>query len=260
PGFRTLNYAPHVSAAQRPAFEARLRHEYGQAGVAALVITPSGERAEYYPLALVEPLHGNEAALGRDLAANAKALAALQASRDTGALVSSGRMIHIGAGRNDIGLAIRLPVYRAGMPVSTVDERRAAYVGSVGAGFRVADVMGGVVRADAAPQLRLRLFDGGPATLREEVRGNGLLLGEVPAVDDAHLIFDNADGAAPGLGSAFERRLGFELGGRLWVVQVRQEAALVVSWLDRALPWLIVLCGVVISASVAGVFHSLATS
>ena len=38
-------------------------------------------------------------------------------------------------------LAMRLAAYKNGMPLDTVEQRRAAYVGSIGAGFDVEDVM-----------------------------------------------------------------------------------------------------------------------
>src|SRR5258708_39168013 len=58
---------------------------------------------------------------------------------------------------------MRLPVYRPGMPVENVEQRRAAYLGSVGAGFRVRELIQGALDKSKRQPLRFRLYDAGPA-------------------------------------------------------------------------------------------------
>src|SRR5258708_13100103 len=58
---------------------------------------------------------------------------------------------------------MRLPVYRPGMPVENVEQRRAAYLGSVGAGFRVRELIQGALDKSKLQHLRFRLYDSGPA-------------------------------------------------------------------------------------------------
>src|SRR5437867_12886582 len=71
PGFRALNYVKHVPAAERQAFEERLRREAAQSGIGPVgfTIKPAGERADYYPLAYVEP-DADAATVGNDLGVN----------------------------------------------------------------------------------------------------------------------------------------------------------------------------------------------
>jgi PAS domain S-box-containing protein len=52
-----------------------------------------------------------------------------------------------------------MPVYRAGMPAATVEQRRAAIIGWVYAPFRMADLMRGLGGAHAA-DLRVAVYDG----------------------------------------------------------------------------------------------------
>ena len=47
------------------------------------------------------------------------------------------------AAKEAIYLAMRLPVYKKGMPIDTVEQRRTAYLGSVGAAFDVESLMRG---------------------------------------------------------------------------------------------------------------------
>src|SRR6185503_17991202 len=60
-------------------------------------------------------------------------------------------------------LAMRLPVYRLGMPVDTVEQRRASYVGSVGGAFNIEALMQGIVSDDILPYVRFSLYDVGSA-------------------------------------------------------------------------------------------------
>jgi diguanylate cyclase (GGDEF)-like protein len=246
PGFQVLNYAAYVPAADKAAFEQ------------SRGVRLAGDRAEYFPLMLIEPLAGNEAALGKDLGAAPKTLEALQAARDSGGLTSSGRKILIRDNQSDIGLAVRLPVYRAGHPTGTVEQRRAAYAGSVGAGFRVAQMMSGIAQPGPA-ELRVRLFDAGPAGGGVRVRPRS----SAPSAQELkadQLLFDSLPAGAAAPTDAFERVLAFELGNRAWALQIDVGAETVISPVDRALPWLLRTCGVAISALVAGILYSLMTS
>jgi diguanylate cyclase (GGDEF)-like protein/PAS domain S-box-containing protein len=265
PGFLLLNFAPYVTPAERAAFEARLRNEGGRDAerYARFAIMPPGERAEYFPLAYVEPVAGNEAFIGKDMGAVPPALKALLASRDSGAMTSSGQKIAIGPNKTDPGLAVRLPVYRAGMPQGNVEERRAAYIGSVGAGFRIADMLGDIVRADASGALRMRFYDAGPCTKRTNLRDSSDPVLLAAAQTEANLLFDSAAAAGADERShvvRFERTLGFPYGGRNWAIVITEDAHLVVGGLDRAVPWLILAAGIVISTLLAGIVHSLATA
>lgn len=229
PGFQVLNYAP--------------------------VVVPSGHHA----ISLIEPLAGNENAIGRDIGAVPAGLKALEQARDTGGLTSSGRKIRIHGRESDIGLAIRLPVYRSGMPLDTVEQRRAAYRGSVGAGFRIADMMRALGAEDMQAGRRLQLFDAGPSAGRVGTRAATRIVEAGTALTDDMLLYDSA-AAQPRPAQLFERTLAFELGGRSWVVRFGEDARQVVGRLDRSIPWLIFASGAAMSLLLAGIIYSQGTS
>lgn len=88
PVLQALEWAPRVTPAERPGFEAAQRQQ-----VAAFRITergadgamhPAGPRDFYYPVTYVEPYRGNEAALGYDLASNPARNHALLSTARTG--------------------------------------------------------------------------------------------------------------------------------------------------------------------------------
>jgi len=251
PGFEVLNYAPYVGAADRMAFEQRLQG----------TIKPAGNRAQYHPIAFIEPLAGNEHALGKDLGALPTVLKALEEARDTDSIKASGWKIRIKGSADGVGLAVRMPVYRSGMPVRTVEERRAAYIGSVGAGFQVGGMLQGIVATDAGdrPGPRVRLYDTDGGAGREAARP--AQPASAPVLLDESLLYDSAAvAAAAERGPMFERTLAFDLGGHSWLLRVSEARSATVARLDRAVPWFIALCGLAISALIASIVYSLTTA
>jgi diguanylate cyclase (GGDEF)-like protein len=263
PGFQAVNYAPLVAAGERQSFEEQVRGDASlDDGVAAgFAIKPPGERATYYPLIYIEPQAGNEKLLGNDLGAMPDRGDALEQGRDTGGLVMSGRKVRIPGRESDIGLAMRLPVYRAGRPLDTLEQRRSAYAGSVGAGFSVAGMLGDVARAAPATAPRLRLIDAGPGRGAIGTRVETRFVTPT-SFGERQLLFDSAASAKPAAAAerGLERMLGFELGGRSWLVEVEQDETQVFGPLDKAIPWLIVLGGLATSMLLAGIVLSLTAS
>ena len=262
PGFDVVNYAVYVPAAQKERFIESVRHDASidPAGYPKFDIQPPGERAEYYVIAYVEPMAGFEFAFGRDLAANLDAadpqhlVRALQSARDSGMLTASGVPIRIRSrGREYIGLAMRLAVYRTGVPVDTVEQRRAAYLGSVGAGFNIEDLMRGVLRGPSMRYMALQVNDVRSAS--EDVDAAG--------VREQRLLFDSEalmDRQSPADATRFEHVLPIEVGGRIWEVRFTALEEAVVGGLDNALPPLVLAAGVLVSVLLFGMFYSVASS
>jgi len=278
PGFQAVNFAAYLREGEKQRFEALMREDAAlNAAIGApYAVKPPGQRAEYFPLAFIEPLAGNERLLGNDLGAMPQRGNALEQSRDTGGLASSGRRIRIGQQQPAVGLAMRLPVYRAGMPQETVEQRRAAYIGTVGAGFSVAAMLRDVLGdRGAQPTRRLRLVDAGPGPGATGTRTESGFV-ELTQVDDNQLLYDSAaPGGPPGAGARAAsatanastsaaprvlRHLVFELGGRSWLIEVSDDERAVVGPVDEAAPWLIGLAGAIISALLAGVVFSLGSA
>jgi diguanylate cyclase (GGDEF)-like protein len=274
PGFQAVNFAAYLRGDDKARFEARMRQDAGLSAAigSAYAIKPPGGRPEYYPLAFIEPLAGNERLLGNDLGAMPNRGNALEQSRDTGGLASSGRRIRIGQKQSAIGLAMRLPVYRPGAPLETVEQRREAYVGTVGAGFSVAAMMRDVLGPpEAQPTRRLRLLDAGPGPGATGTRSESRFV-SMAKIDDEQLLYDSAAPDGPTATAAatqtpatkaparVQRMLSFELGGHSWLIEVSDDQHAVAGAVDEAAPWLIAFAGAVISVLLAGVVYSLGTA
>jgi PAS domain S-box-containing protein len=145
PEIQVIEWCPRVPAPER------LQHEaYGRAQGfptyqiverdAARRAIPAGQRAEYFPILFFEPVRGNEVVQGFDVAVG-KAAAELAQARDTGAPTASSRVRMVQDIGPQFGLILTLPVYEPGAAVSTVEERRRAFIGCVRGVFRVRDLL-----------------------------------------------------------------------------------------------------------------------
>ncbi|NVM93134.1 diguanylate cyclase (GGDEF)-like protein [Variovorax sp. SG517] len=265
PGFQAVSYAPFVTADEKRAFEERVRREAGfDADLGpGFTIKPPGERTIYYPLLYIEPQASNGKLLGNDLGAMPDRGNALEQGRDTGGLVTSGRKVRIPGREADIGLAMRLPVYQPQMPLDTLEQRRRAYMGSVGAGFSIAGMLRDVVNPDRLRTLRLRLADAGAGTAPIGTRVETRFVAP-RAYGEHQLLFDSAALVTPAAlaspARSLKRMLGFELGGHSWLIEVDQDENEVFGPLDRIIPWLVLLGGLATSTLIAGIVLSLNTS
>src|SRR5437867_946981 len=175
PGFISLNYAAYVPARERKRFEETVRRDTSLSprGYPGFAIKPPGDRPEYYAIVYLEPMADYEFAFGLDLGVNPaaanpeKIAAAMRSGRDSGKLISSAQPLRVKRPREAIYLAMRLAVYRKGMPVDTVERRRTAYLGSVGAGFDVGSLMREALSDDMLRHMRISLYDVGSADERD---------------------------------------------------------------------------------------------
>ena len=148
PSIQALEWIPRVSAAERGAYERSARND-GFAGFRISerqsqgLMVPAGRRAVYYPVFYVEPYEGNELALGFDLASNAVRLEALEASRDSGSTQASGPITLVQESEQQYGFLAYAPIYRAGKPHDTPEQRRASLEGFALAVFRVGEMIAG---------------------------------------------------------------------------------------------------------------------
>src|SRR2546428_263151 len=173
-GFDALNYAAYVSARAKKRFEEAVRRDTSldPRGYPKFAIKPSGERPEYYVIVYLEPMANYEFSFGVDMGANPaaanpeKVAAAVRFQRDSGKLIASGQPLRIKSpnkvvSKETIFLAMRLAVYRKAMPVDTVEQRRGAFLGSVGAGFDVENLMREALNEEMLRYMRIRLYDAG---------------------------------------------------------------------------------------------------
>lgn len=257
PGITNLNFAPRIFARDKNAFESSVRSDTSldARGYPDFSIKPSGERSEYHVLTYQEPMQSNLGTLGFDIGSIEKVAQTLAISRDTGQLSASGKLIQITGPHRHVGLAIRIPLYRRNMPIDTVADRRAAYYGSVGAGFDISKLMLGAVDQNILRFMRLKLYDAGQ---NDEQREPG-------TVDPEKLLFDS--GETSGNRSkiplsilskdVFVKRAPMTVGLRVWEAEFSASKAAMRNGFDAYLPWLVLIVGMLASLLLYSVYYSL---
>jgi signal transduction histidine kinase len=258
PGYEVLNYARHIRADEKERFEEEVRRDTAldSRGYPSFAVKPPGAREEYHVLIYLAPMEPNRFALGFDIASVEAAARVIRQQRDTGELMSSGRLLNVGKDRS-VGLAMRLAVYRSGLPLDTIEERRAAFVGTVGAGYNVRKLMSGVLDETTMIAMRHRFYDTGPI---DEARPERL---------KPILLFDSAQTApgAPqddfvvsGAGSTFEAVLPLELARRNWELHFSAPKSAFITRTDAWLPWIVLVGGLLCTGLLFALIYAFASS
>ena len=258
PGFVQLNYARHIRGDERARLEQEVRNDRSldSRGYPDFAVRPPGERAEHHVLIYIEPMAGNAFSFGIDIIASAPQAKAVSRHRDTGELFSSGRLLNVGKD-GSVGLAMRLAVYRNGAPLGTAAQRRAAFLGTVGAGYNVRKLMAGVLDETTMTTMRYRLYDAGA-------------VGASPAgAAQPTLLFDSAQ-SAPGaplddfrvIGDVprFDAVVPLELASRKWQLDFSAPQRAFIDRMDAVLPWVVLAGGLLCSVLLFAVVYSSASS
>jgi signal transduction histidine kinase len=256
PAIETVNYVRWVTDQERDAFEARVRHEDALAhdGRPLFRITPEGRRPTYSIVMYVEPDRKWAHTVGIDLNTQPPVYKALMHSRDTGILATSGAPIRAMKDKKRTGLGMRLPIYRSNAPLNNVEQRRNAYIGSIGIAFSVERLMQGVLNELPLKTVRLSLF-------------NYVDAAGPPGSRNLQLIYDSiatdADPApAPGFDdpARFHVVLPVDFNGRQWKAHFSTPKEAVYRSSDRSFPLLAMLAGFTTTMLLYGLFYMLTSS
>lgn len=242
PGFQAIQFVRVVPAEQRLAFIEAVRRTPNSTpdGAPAFDIKPAGVRPVHYVIEYTEPLEGNAAAVGLDLASMPSHLTALELGRDSGLPVATARVKLVQDPTGQAGFVMRVPLYRNGMPVQTVEQRRLALLGFGAIVYRVGDLMKEVVDPQLIPHMRIRIHDTG------YVRGSGAPVGATSIMFDSKEAYRElaADGEElPGLSAHHE----IEIGQRGWRLDFAARAG------DRYGQSGVLLAGVALSGAIISV-------
>lgn len=238
PGFRAIQFVRAVPGADLAGFTADVRKQtgIGIAGVPTFTVHPALQSDEHFVIEFNEPMKGNENAFGLDLASMPSQLAAVEAARDSGEIVATGRTLLIQDATRHPGFIARAPIYRQNMPLDSVARRRAAFIGVVAIVFRVEDLMREVIEPSLLKHIALKIVDTGDSNAT------------VPTGPE-NTLFDSRE---PGARTLSKRvALGnIDVAQRHWLVQY---TALAGSRYSRDITPLILIgiAGVVISALIA---------
>src|SRR5947207_4588404 len=177
PGIQSLSWNARVPQAKVSAFvEAARRDGLGTFQLterdAQQKLIPAGQRDEYIVIRYIEPLLGNERALGFNIACDPVRREAFEWSSDKGEARATKQTELIQEKDTTPGFVVYLPIYTNGLSHDTVEERQRRLEGYVGAVFRIADVIAQSLKGVDQNGLQLRFFDQNPASTKQTLFQN----------------------------------------------------------------------------------------
>jgi signal transduction histidine kinase len=256
PAVTAMNFAQYVTEESKASFEKTIRNDTSvdPNGFSAFHIAPPGKRADYHVLVYLEPFEKNLHRFGLDIQGvrSPGAGALLSERRDTAELMSSGMLV---PGENDRQLALRGAAYRRGLPIETVEQRRHAFVGTVGMAFSLTALAREVVHPSALKAVHFRIHN----------LGQSNSLKQIVAPSDENLLIDS--NMLPGhreppasSGELLTRVAQVDFGGRILGIHFDGQRDSFSTPLDRALPVVTLSAGVFISLLLYAVMRSLQRS
>ncbi|MCS0634052.1 CHASE domain-containing protein, partial [Telluria mixta] len=258
PAVDYINYAVYVPHERRDGVVADLRKNVSRifGRPVDVDISPPGDRSSYLVVAFVEPAPPGARYYGVDLMANRYFGSQLIEERDRGVIFSAGTPIQVLSQPNNIYLGMRMPVYRGAGPINTVEQRRAAYVGSLGIAFSVRKLLHGVMDEIPIAGLRMTLYDVGPGL---DAQGRD-------ASDKLLTLFDSRGTSAnptPALETGddvFTTTLPLDFNGRLWKTVYSVHKSALYTEFDTYYPKLMMAFGFLGSILLYALLHTLTSS
>ncbi|UCE78775.1 MAG: CHASE domain-containing protein [Nitrospiraceae bacterium] len=259
PSIQALEWIPRVSVHMRDEFEKQAREE----GSTDFEITEergrgnmirAGERDEYFPVFYVEPLEGNEQALGFDLHSSRLRREALESARDTGLAAATARITLVQEKEQQFGFLVFHPVYEQKKQLGTIDDRRRYLKGFVLGVYRVGDIFEKAIAKLSLSGLHAYLFD---KTAPEDSR---FLYAHAPRLRTEPVLsaVTEAD-----VRKDFHYAGTIDFSGRKWLLILKPTRGFFVLQ-ESSVPWIGLAVGILFSSILGGIVmlvidHSAAT-
>jgi PAS domain S-box-containing protein len=148
-GAQAFEWVPIVSGENRANFEAVIQRTYAPRRFQVTELDPKGQprpagnRPFYFPITYIQPLRGNEAALGYDLMTG-PTRAVLERARDTRQILVTPQVRLVQEKADELGVIMILPVYHAHRDAAAelpAGKANDAFAGFVQCVFRVSDLL-----------------------------------------------------------------------------------------------------------------------
>ena len=241
PGIQGMGFSLLIA----PAELVRHIQEIRSKGFPEYQVTPAGEREMYSSIIYLQPFSGrNLRAFGYDMLSEPVRRAAMEQARDTNSAALSSKVVLVQETDQDVqpGALMYVPVYRKGMPIDSVAQRRAAIQGWVYSPYRMNDLFRGMFADQvmgSEGNLGLEVFDGerlAPENLLYNSRSTG--------------------NRSLGFEEGFTRKIPVDCNGHRWTLRFTQfgNGIFTVSYLGV---WLTLGGGLVITLLLAGLIHLL---
>lgn len=179
PGIQGIGFSKLIQPSELAEHLRQVRAE----GFPDYTVWPAGKREVYTSIIFLEPFDArNQRAFGYDMFSEPIRRTDMERARDTGTASISGIVTLKQETEQEVqaGFLMYIPVYTEGMPLNSVEERRAALQGYVYSPFRSGDFMRGIFPQEMT-DIDFKLYDGSvvsPSTLLYDSDESGHALAE----------------------------------------------------------------------------------
>lgn len=244
---RALEWIPRVGREERLFYESSAKQD----GMDGFRISekdaqgrriPALDRKEYFPVYYLEPLKGNEAAMGFDLASDPIRRAAMERSRDTGRPVATPPLALVQEGQKSTGVLVFMPVYPKDLPRHTVEQRRKSLKGFVLAVYNADEFLKGIY-SKMPPE------------------GLACLIEDLAAPADSRVLYRHVvrDGTVDWDRPLRKYEMPLEMPDRQWRVTIVPGTAFIKRYLSKAYWWILPL-GLFLTVLVTAFLNFLSTA
>ena len=235
PGVRGFGFIQRVLRADLDAF-LRAERADGAPQFTLRQLSDPGQ-ADLYVTKFIDPAADNSGAMGLDIGSEPLRRSAAQHAIDSGEATLTASITLVQDQHQTLGAVLYVPVYAKGAQPTTVAQRRAALVGLLYAPLVIEELLIGMDEI-AAERVDIEVFDrtpGAPASLIYDSDKHGATPEGLLAPETKHL---------------FSASQSMSLMGRELFVRVNSEPNFDAA-LDHRTPWLILVGGAMIAASLA---------
>ncbi len=241
-----FEWIPRVTQVERASYEQAIRAGgyadfsiYEKGGQKENV--PAAEREEYFPVTWINPFAPNQAAFGFDLASNPARLETIVLARDTGQPAATAPLQLVQDTANQTSVLIMAPVYRAGAPGETLEERRANLIGMSLGVYRVNLLLKRALEHTNRHDLEVYLYD----IVNED---SPQFLGFYPSISGPQELPEAGAPAPAALRNGLYQNATITVGGRAWLVLIRPGPAYISSSEDW-FAWIVLLIGLLAASA-----------
>lgn len=237
-------YEAHPSASQKEFsnYFARLIMPDVYPGILAMAFVERVESGgtDKYLIKYSESLVG-KSAIGIDLYALADRKGIIDKARDTGRITATSKVMLLVWGENMPGAVLFVPIYKAGVPHETVEERREAIIGVLNTVISTKELFGNVFTKDRG--IALEVFDG-------------------TKIDEKELYYDSDEGINPF--GAYKPRFALEkyieVADRTWTLNFYTLDEFQLSFFTEYAPPFTLAIGILLSLLITYVIYSLSAA
>jgi diguanylate cyclase (GGDEF)-like protein/PAS domain S-box-containing protein len=214
PGIQALEWAPKIASSQLSSFEAEARVHSPNFRVTERLqqgeMIPVTLRPEYFPVFLVEPLHGNEIAQGFDLGSNTARRQSIQEAMQSGDLSITSKITLVQEKNWQVGFLVMSPIY-LDEGTATRSTKISNFRGVVLGVFRIKDVIDSAIAPLKPTGINFAIYEDESITPKSEL----YKFEYKPNANQPDLIESDKSGF---LSTELEDKRSIEFNGKKWTV------------------------------------------